>query len=184
MSASAALSAWCAPCSGSNTSAYDARRRVQVDEPAADGEHVLAHAEVDVAAQHVPRRAVEEEVLEPGIGLAEDERRVGLHDARLLGRDLARASNRGSSTWSIATFVITATRVSSELVASHVPPSPTSTTATSTARSANHENAAAVSTSKYDGWMSSCVLDDRDRAQQVVELVVGDGYRPGTRCVR
>ena len=51
--------------------------------------------------------------------------------------------------------MITATRVSSELVASHVPPSPTSTTATSTARSANHEYAAAVSTSKYDGCSSS-----------------------------
>ena len=49
------------------------------------------------------------------------------------------------------TLVITAMSASMTLVASHVPPRPTSTTATSTAMSANHRNAAPVTTSKYDG---------------------------------
>ena len=42
-----------------------------------------------------------------------------------------------SRVWSIATGVTTATCPSATLVASHVPPSPTSTTATSTGASAN-----------------------------------------------
>ena len=52
------------------------------------------------------------------------------------------------STWSTLTFVITATRPSTTLVASHVPPTPTSITATSTATSENHVSAAAVRISK------------------------------------
>ena len=49
------------------------------------------------------------------------------------------------------TLVMTATCPSTTLVASQVPPSPTSMTPTSTATSANHRNTAASTTSKYDG---------------------------------
>ncbi len=76
--------------------------------------------------------------------------------------------------WSMLTLVTTATSASITLVASHVPPSPTSSTATSTATSANQRNAAPVSTSKYDGSSPISLLDQRDDAQLLVELVVGD----------
>ena len=52
------------------------------------------------------------------------------------------------SAWSSAIGVRTATLASATLVASHAPPMPTSTTATSTGASANVANAIAVSTSK------------------------------------
>ena len=53
-----------------------------------------------------------------------------------------------NSLWSIPMFVITATWAVTTLVASHRPSSPTSTTATSTAVSANQRKAAAVHASK------------------------------------
>ena len=56
-----------------------------------------------------------------------------------------------NSLWSMPMLVMTATCASHTLVASQRPSSPTSTTATSTARSANQRNAAAVVVSKYDG---------------------------------
>ena len=52
--------------------------------------------------------------------------------------------------WSIATGPITATAPSATLVASHLPPRPTSITATSTGASANAANIMPVSTSKND----------------------------------
>ena len=52
------------------------------------------------------------------------------------------------SAWSIATGVTTATRASATLVASHVPPMPTSMTATSTGASANSAYAMPTITSK------------------------------------
>ena len=53
-----------------------------------------------------------------------------------------------SRSWSSAIGVMTATWPSATFVESHVPPSPTSTIATSTGASANAENAIAVSTWK------------------------------------
>ena len=58
-------------------------------------------------------------------------------------------------------LVITATAALTMLVQSHVPPRPTSTTATSTASSANQVRAAAVSSSKRVGG-SSIRLSMRD----------------------
>ncbi len=52
------------------------------------------------------------------------------------------------STWSMLTFVTTATRPSTTFVASPRPPSPTSITAASTAMSPNQCSAAAVRISK------------------------------------
>lgn len=60
------------------------------------------------------------------------------------------------STWSRLTFVTTATRPSTTFVASHSPPIPTSTTAQSTATSANQVRAAAVMISKYVGGSGRC----------------------------
>ena len=56
--------------------------------------------------------------------------------------------------WSIATGVTTATCPSATLVASQVPPMPTSTTATSTGASANAAKAIPVITSKNDSGCS------------------------------
>ena len=53
-----------------------------------------------------------------------------------------------NSLWSIPMLVITATWAVTTLVASHWPSSPTSTTAASTAVSANQRKAAAVHASK------------------------------------
>jgi len=53
-----------------------------------------------------------------------------------------------NSVWSMPMFVMTATWASTMLVASQRPSMPTSITATSTAMSANHRNAAAVTASK------------------------------------
>ena len=62
--------------------------------------------------------------------------------------------------WSMATGVMTDTAPSAMLVASQVPPSPTSITATSTGASANAANAIAASTSKNDsddGFLPSAI---------------------------
>ena len=56
--------------------------------------------------------------------------------------------------WSSPTGVTTATSASIWFVASHRPPSPTSTTATSTGASANAAYASAVITSKKESWIS------------------------------
>ena len=56
--------------------------------------------------------------------------------------------------WSTATGVTTATVPSATFVESQVPPSPTSTIATSTGASANTANAIAVITSKNDSGTS------------------------------
>ena len=60
-----------------------------------------------------------------------------------------------TSVWSKLTLVSTATSPRTTLVQSHVPPSPTSTTMESTASVANHDRAAAVSSSKRVGRSSS-----------------------------
>ena len=62
-------------------------RREEIHEPPAHCEVVGAHAEVDVAPQDLGRTAVGEEVLELRIGLAQHERGPRLHDACLLGCD-------------------------------------------------------------------------------------------------
>ena len=69
------------------------------------------------------------------------------------------------STWSIATLVTTATWPSTTLVASHVPPRPTSTTATSTASSANHRSAARDQHLEVRRVEADLLLDERRRAQ-------------------
>ena len=56
----------------------------------------------------------------------------------------------------MATGVTTATAPSAMLVASQVPPRPTSMTATSTGASANAANAIAVSISKKDNGTACC----------------------------
>ena len=122
--------------------------RREIDDATAERELLREHGEVAVAQQHARRLLREEERCEIGIGLAEHERRTRLDDVGLLRRDAARASVRDTRRGRCATLVTTATRPSTTLVASHVPPRPTSTTATSTARSANHRNAAAVRISK------------------------------------
>ena len=66
-------------------------------------------------------------------------------------RAMSASVGPANSLWSIPMFVTTATWACTTFVASHLPSSPTSTTATSTAVSANHRNAAAVHVSKYDG---------------------------------
>ena len=66
-------------------------------------------------------------------------------------RAMSASVGPANSLWSMPMFVITATCASTTFVASHRPSSPTSTTATSTAMSANQRNAAAVQASKYVG---------------------------------
>ncbi len=56
--------------------------------------------------------------------------------------------------WSRETGVTTATAPSAMFVASQVPPSPTSTIATSTGTSAKIAKAMPVSTSKKDSWLA------------------------------
>jgi hypothetical protein len=63
-------------------------------------------------------------------------------------RAMSASVGPASSLWSIPMFVTTATCARTTFVASHLPSSPTSTTATSTAVSANQRNAAAVHASK------------------------------------
>ena len=63
-------------------------------------------------------------------------------------RAMSASVGPANSLWSMPMFVTTATWASTTLVASHRPSRPTSTTATSTAVSANQRNAAAVHASK------------------------------------
>ena len=97
-----------------------------------------------------------------------------LDDPGLLRRDLLGASVPRYCVWSMLTFVTTATSASITFVASHVPPRPTSTTATSTATSANQRSAAPVTISKYDGSSPSSRSTSATDEQLLVELVVGD----------
>ena len=66
-------------------------------------------------------------------------------------RAMSSSVGPANSVWSMPMLVITATWAETTLVASQRPSRPTSTTATSTAMSANQRNAAAVHASKYDG---------------------------------
>ena len=63
-------------------------------------------------------------------------------------RAMSASVGPANSVWSMPMLVITATWASTTLVASQRPSSPTSTTATSTATSANQRKAAAVTASK------------------------------------
>ena len=63
-------------------------------------------------------------------------------------RAMSSSVGPANSLWSMPMFVTTATWASTMFVASQRPSSPTSATTTSTATSANHRNAAAVTASK------------------------------------
>ena len=67
--------------------------------------------------------------------------------------------------WSMPTGITTPTGASTTLVASHVPPSPTSTTADDTGASANATNASTVSTSKNVSGRPPSVLDDLEEGR-------------------
>ena len=51
-------------------------------------ELVAGHPEVDLTAEHAGRRPLQEDGREVGVGLAEHQRRVELHDPGLLGSDV------------------------------------------------------------------------------------------------
>ena len=87
--------------------------------------------------------------------LGQDGDRAGLDDAGLLAGDLLDRVAQIARCGRWQTGVTTATAPSTMLVASQVPPRPTSTTATSTGASANAANAIAVSTSKNDSRTGS-----------------------------
>ena len=108
------------------------------DPLAADGQLAADHAEL----QALPGdrgadlgRAAEQDLRGGGRLLGDDRDGAGLDDAGLLGGDLLdRVAEL--ATWSMEIGVITATAPSATLVLSHVPPMPTSMTATSTGASA------------------------------------------------
>ena len=92
-------------------------------------------------------RAADQRVGRARLLVGQDRDRVGLDDPGLLARDGRDVGPRYSA-WSSATGVTTATRASATLVASHMPPMPTSITATSTGASAKSAYAMPTMTSK------------------------------------
>ena len=184
-SAIAALSAWCAPCSGRNTSGYSAPRAAEVDEPAADREHVARARRSRRRARStragVPRRRRSAWML--GIGLAEHERRAGLHDAGLLRRDLLA---RRPEVLDVVDAHVRDDRDPAVDDVRRVPRAaqPTSTTATSTASSANQRNAAAVTMSKYDGSTPTDCSTSDDRVAASRRARRRRSARRRSTCVR
>ena len=114
-------------------------------------------------------------MLEPGIGLAQDERRVGLHDARLLRRDLG--AGRPEVVHMVDRDVGDHGHAGLERVG-RVPRA-----AESDLHDGDVDREVREPRVRRRGqhlevrrMQVECVLDDRDGAQQVVELVVGDGH--------
>ena len=91
-----------------------------------------------------------------------------------LSRAIPSRVGPSTSVWSKLMFVSTATIPSTTLVESHVPPSPTSTTAASTASSENQWRAAAVSSSKRVGRSASCRFEQGEGGEDGGEHVVVD----------
>ena len=124
--------------------------RLEGEQPAAEAELVLGAVEVELAPPHDARPSARNRAARSGSVSPRTSVEPGF-TMPAFSRATSASVGPAYSVWSSPTLVTTATWPSPTFVASHRPSSPTSTTATSTAASANVRKAAAVRISKYDG---------------------------------